>query len=131
MASYHCKLCGLGASSKCVRLRNTFTGDMYASLLTNVLKASTTKRESSREPTYDVNLTFLYTNPNPEVINVVGPENAAIFQALKNLQGLTDEILLHYVCDHIWVLEDDECDLGCCHKEPEISKPTQAGPSED
>lgn len=110
MAAYHCKHCGLGANSKCASSRNVFTEDRYETILGMVLKRHVTRDE--REIKVALNYRMIVDSADKV------SDAQAIENVLMTIKELPDEVIKHYACDHVWVLDSDECELGCCHKIP-------------
>lgn len=95
MANYACKKCGLTGFSKNIRGRNLFTNDMLASVLTNIANVTTetSDRYNGRRV---VTLEFPYMDDGTMA------DDELEMQAIKNLQGLSDETISHWLCNHKW-----------------------------
>ena len=112
MADYKCSKCGETAHSKCIYSRSIFGENQTAALLTHVLKRTVEPFEDQHSNKPEFKYVFTYTTV---------AENE--FKALKSLVNLLSlpGVMESYACDHDYVLQDEECDLGCCHKKKGVA----------
>lgn len=96
MPKYKCSKCGETAYSKNVRTRNIFCSDQIAAIMLNIANVITTRKDNGRRK---VVLEFPYTDTNPD-----WTDDELEIQVVKNIKGLTDEQILHWLCDHRWEL---------------------------
>ena len=102
MANYTCKKCGLTGYSKNIRGRNLFTNDMLASALTNICNVTTETQGEKYSGRRVVILEFPYLDSGTE------SDDQLEMQAIRNLQGLSEETISHWLCNHDWELTGGE-----------------------
>jgi hypothetical protein len=43
-------------------------------------------------------------------------DEEAITNFFRHIRELPEDVLKHILCRHQWRLDDETCDLGCCHR---------------
>lgn len=115
MALYKCK-CGDTADSKCAASRTIFPSNQLAAALTWSLKEEfkeiTNRSDGVR--LIEVHLIRIAENKG-ELTNERKEE--LMWEFIKAIRSFPEDALKSWNCHHEWVLQSDECELGCCKKE--------------
>lgn len=117
MGNYHCKICGETASSKCVASRNVFPTNQVATMIGNLIKIDAVRMGSIKENwrragdsnLWQVSVTFSPVEADDDM--------GAMQKFIRLITETKPELLKIIFCDHVWVLDSDTCQLGCCKKD--------------
>ncbi len=99
MGNYRCTKCGETMVSKNPMFRNIFCSDGKASIMTNIVNVVTKKDEVTGRRV--VTFEFPYTDCG-DLKDL--PDDQVEMQCIRNVKGLTEDQIVHWLCDHRWEL---------------------------
>ncbi len=107
MPQFKCTKCTETMSSKNPCCRSVFQSDGRAAMMTNIVNVDTRRDEKTglRTVTFEFPYCDTGTLKDP---NVPMEDDELEIQCMKNVRGLTDEQLTHWLCNHDWVLTSGE-----------------------
>ncbi len=105
MPAYKCTKCGEGMSSKNPAIRSIFPDDGTAAVMTNITNVTTKKNELGKRV---VVFEFPYCDLGKDE-----PNDQLEMQCARNIKGLTDDQIVHWLCDHDWELVSGEVTVTC------------------
>lgn len=117
MAGYTCVKCGETAHSKCARSRTVFPNDQRATMMANCVNI-----EANRKlPPVGEEAQYGYLSDAWEIkIDTLWSGEPSDEEAIRTffeyIRTMPEEMLKHVLCKHQWRLDDEVCDLGCCHR---------------
>ncbi len=95
MPSYKCSKCDEGMHSKNPAIRSIFCDDQTATVMTNITNVTTKRSRLTKKRI--VTFEFPYCDTDPALAN-----DQLEMQCVRNMRGLTEDNVLHWLCDHIW-----------------------------
>ncbi len=103
MPQFKCAKCDETMSSKNPSCRSVFQSDGTAAMMTNIVNVDTERDEKTGRRT----VTFVFPYSDTGTLKDPGipmDDDELEIQCMKNVRGLTDEQLMHWLCNHEWVL---------------------------
>ncbi len=106
MPMYKCTKCDEGMHSKNPRIRSIFCDDQTATVMTNISNVMTDMDEETKKR--KVTFEFPWCDTDPEM-----SDDELEMQCIKNIRGLTDDNVKHWLCDHDWEHVGGEVTVTC------------------
>ncbi len=108
MPRYNCKKCDETMHSKNPMIRSVFCDDQVATQMCIISNVVTRKEEVAGELRRTVTIEFPWCDTDPNLSN-----DELELQCVKNIRGLTDDNVKHWLCDHDWKLVGGEVTVLC------------------
>ncbi len=105
MPGYKCTKCDETMHSKNPAFRSIFQSDGTASIMTNIANVITKKNSLGKRV---VVFEFPYCDTDPEESN-----DQLEMQCARNIKGLTNDQITHWLCDHRWEHVSGEVTVRC------------------
>ena len=104
MPGYKCTKCDEGMHSKNPLIRSVFCDDQTATIMTNIVNVTTKKQKLLKEVGQRV-VTFEF--PWCDTDKSLSDDELEMV-CVRNIRGLTEDNVKHWLCDHDWELVSGE-----------------------
>lgn len=105
MPEYKCTKCDETMHSKNPAFRSIFPSDGVATMMTNITNVITKKNELGKRV---VVFEFPYSD-----VDKSEPNDELEMKCARNIKGLTDDQIIHWLCDHKWEYVSGEVTVTC------------------